>query len=414
MWKKWPGRRYRPGLNTATAFSGDVAMSKHHSTPAYTRSKPAKPYPDFPLFPHAAGVWAKKIRGKLHYFGAWEDPDGALAKYLDQKDALHSGRTPRPEREDGLTVKALANAFLNQKQQLVDAGELSPRSWQDYRDTCELLLGTFGKQRLVIDLAPEDFTGLRNQMAKRWGPHRLGNTVQRVRSVFKFAFDTGLIDRPLRFGPSFKRPTKKTMRLHRAKQGAKLFSAEEIRKLLDAAGTPMKAILLLGINCGFGNADCGTLPATALDLEKGIIDFPRPKTGILRRCLLWPETVEAIREALARRPEPKNQEDAGLVFLTQRGLSWSKDIADSPITKETRKLLKTIGTNGHRNFYTLRHTFRTVADESKDQPAVDFIMGHEVPHMSAVYRETIADERLRAVASYVRAWLFPMEEQPVK
>jgi hypothetical protein len=28
-----------------------------------------------------------------------------------------------------------------------------------------------------------------------------------------------------------------------------------------------------------------------------------------------------------------------------------------------------------------------VADESKEQPAVDFIMGHEVPHMSAVYRE---------------------------
>jgi hypothetical protein len=35
-------------------------------------------------------------------------------------------------------------------------------------------------------------------------------------------------------------------------------------------------------------------------------------------------------------------------------------------------------------------------------PAVDFIMGHEVPHMSAVYRETISDDRLRAVADHVR------------
>ena len=57
-------------------------------------------------------------------------------------------------------------------------------------------------------------------------------------------------------------------------------------------------------------------------------------------------------------------------------------------------------------FYTLRHTFRTVADEAKDQPAADFIMGHEVAHMSSVYRESISDERLRAVSDHVRGWLF--------
>ena len=41
------------------------------------------------------------------------------------------------------------------------------------------------------------------------------------------------------------------------------------------------------------------------------------------------------------------------------------------------------------------------------QPAVDHIMGHETGHMSAVYRETISDERLRAVGEHVREWLFP-------
>ena len=87
--------------------------------------KPAKPYPDFPLFPRSDGRWAKKIRGKMYYFGPWSDPDGALSKYLAQKDDLHAGRKPRADPE-ALTVKELANAFLHAKQALVDAGELAP------------------------------------------------------------------------------------------------------------------------------------------------------------------------------------------------------------------------------------------------------------------------------------------------
>jgi integrase len=173
---------------------------------------------------------------------------------------------------------------------------------------------------------------------------------------------------------------------------------------------------LLGINCGFGNADCGRLPLSALDLDSGWVSYPRPKTGIDRRCPLWPETAESLREALAKRPQPKSEEHAGLVFVTQRGLAWAKDTNDCPVAKETAKLLRRLGLSGKKGlgFYTLRHTFRTVADEARDQPAADFIMGHEVPHMSSVYRETISDARLKAVADHVRAWLFPprMEGKP--
>ena len=232
-------------------------------------------------------MWAKKVRGKLHYFGPWSDPDGALAKYLEQKDALHAGRKPR-EASTGATVHELANRFLNHKQAPVEAGELLPRTWGDYKWACDEVVAAFGKRRLLSDLDPDDFAGLRNRMAKKWGAVRLGNTIQYVRSLFKHAFEAGLIDRPMRFGPGFKRPSKKSLRLQRAKQGPKLFTAEEVRRLAVAAGTPLKAMILLGINCGFGNGDCGHLPLSAVDLDGGWIDYPRPKTGIARRCKLWP------------------------------------------------------------------------------------------------------------------------------
>jgi integrase len=388
-------------------------MSERDSTtPTATgkAAKPCKPFPEFPLFAHATRRWAKKIRGQMHYFGPWSDPDAALAKYLEQKDALHAGRKPR-EDTDSVTIKQLCNQFLIAKGALVDSGELTKRSWQDYKAACDLIVSRFGKSRLVADLDPEDFSALRSNLARKWGPVTLGNVIQRIRVVFKFAWDNGLIDRPVRYGQGFKRPSRKVVRLDRAKKGPKLFSADEIRRLLAAASKSTLAMILLGINCGFGNADCGHLPMAAVDLDAGMVDFPRPKTGIPRRCPLWAETIEAIQQAFAERPEPRNKDHAGLVFITKYGLPWAKETADQTLAKEFGKLLRALHINGRKGlgFYTLRHTFRTVADETKDQPAVDFAMGHEVPHMSAVYRETISDARLKAVTDHVHAWLYAGE-----
>jgi hypothetical protein len=64
------------------------------------KKKAKKPRDDSPLFPHDTGRWAKKVRGKLHYSGKVEgDPKGeaALQKWLERRDDLLAGRTPRPK-----------------------------------------------------------------------------------------------------------------------------------------------------------------------------------------------------------------------------------------------------------------------------------------------------------------------------
>jgi integrase len=407
-WDDPEGARREFEAFTKTQLPADVDS---YTSDTYTRStpgcKPAKPYPEFPLFAHGAGYWAKKIRGKTHYFGPWSDPDGAIEQYNAQKEDLHAGRKPREHTPDGLTVKRLCNEFLNSKKADVQAGNLSPRTLQSYSDACKEAGRAFGPSRLAADIEQDDFTKLRRQIERKWGPHRVATTIQCVRCLCRWGFEKGLLQTPLRFGPDFKRPSAKTMRLHRAAQGPKLFSAEETRELIETAGVPMKAMVLLAINCGFGNSDCGRLPRSAINLETAWLDFPRPKTGIARRCWLWPETVDAIRDAVAKRPTPKDAGDARLVFVTKYGGSWASDTDPGVIAKETRKLLDAAGIDGRRGFYALRHTFRTIADGAKDQPAADYIMGHEAPHMSSHYRETIADDRLRAVAEHVRGWLWP-------
>jgi hypothetical protein len=75
----------------------------------------------------------------------------------------------------------------------------------------------------------------------------------------------------------------------------------------------------------------------------------------------------------------------------------SKPLTDFPhfhhATARWAKKIRGKLLNGRKGlgFYNLQQTFRTIADKAKDQPTVDFIRGHEVPHMSSVFRETISD-----------------------
>lgn len=370
------------------------------------QKKPKKPYPDFPLFPHATRRWAKKIRGKLVYFGPWDDPNGALQKYLDEKDDLHAGRTPRIS-SGQLTIAELCNTYLSAKNQLLTSGELSRLTFTDYHASCKRLVGAFGRDRLVDDLAADDFRQLRAAIAKTWGPVRLTNEIQRIRGVFKFGFDEGLIEKPIRYGQSFNAPGRRVIRKLRKSNGPRMFEAHEIRAMVDAAPLNLRAMILLGVNCGFGNSDCGNLQRKNLDLDNGWVDYARPKTGIDRRCPLWPETIAALHGVLEKRRSPKHKAHRDLVFITRTRDSYARDDGLSLISAATSKLVKTLGIHRHgRGFYGLRHTFETIGGDARDQVAVDHVMGHARDDMASVYRERISDARLQAVVEHVRAWLF--------
>lgn len=396
--------------------------------------KPRKPYPEFPLFPHAVGQWAKKIKGKLWYFGPWADPEAALKKYKKEVDEIFAGRDPRRTGvaqvySSTITVAEVCNLFLERQERRVTSGEITRQRFTFNFRSCKRFIEHFGKFMRAAALRAADFAAYKAAFPPTWGAEKTGDEIQRIRSVFKWAFESELIKSMPNFGPDFKKPSKSVKRRdqqqRQAKRGGKLdFSADEIQMLLKASSGWLRACILLGINGGMENAACGRLSTTFLKLDSGWYDMPRQKTGVDRRFPLWPETIKAIRDAMRQRPIAKNDEHDPLCFLTSHGMPvWWEAIKPATgesflcdnITKRFRKLCEEckIQRDG-RGFYSLRRTFETVAGGSKDQVAVDVIMGHADQSMAAVYRQGVDDSRLKAVSDYVHAWLFPKKKRAKK
>jgi integrase len=361
--------------------------------------KPDKPYPDFPLFAHANGQWAKKIRGKLEYFGTWGDPDGARDKYLRDVVYLQAGRVPPDERP---TLADLLDSFCDDKERLKDEGEITARSYDEYEKVCHVIAKTLTKHRPVETIGFDDLGKLRAALSRGKSGRKLSPvSVKRWLSIARMVFNFGNeeLGHSVRYKKALRSPSARSLRLARRER---MFQAAEIRKLVKKAKPQMKAMILLGINCGFGNNDCGTLPIEAVDLESGWHRYARPKTGMDRRCPLWPETIAALEAALrGRTTKPLAKGVDRLLFVTKYGNPWTGDGRRDPIGYEFRKL------GPSESIYSLRRTFETIAPTSGvPQWIIDAIMGHvpDAGDMAAVYRQKVHDNMLRQCVDHVRMW----------
>jgi site-specific recombinase XerD len=391
-----------------------LAMSATNST---TNSRPSKPYPEFPLFAHSTGRWAKKIRGKFHYFGAWSDPHGALRRYLTDKDDLEAGRKPRRVSEsvtETLTVQRMVGLFLDAKEINVQSGEMEQSTWNAYESFGNRMIRVFGADALVERLGPDDFQRLRQDLQTT---HKrltsINSDIGRIKAFFNWAGPgnngQGYIDRLPRFGSLFKRPSKSALEREREEQGGRIFRAEQIRALLAAARPSLRAMILLGINCGYGNTDCAKLPPDRLDLDHGWASFSRTKNAIRRRNPLWSETVETLRVAMAARKTPNDPKHANRVFITK----YSQPFRACAVGFEFEKLAVKVGmTREEADFYDLRRTCASIGLQVNDDEAMRTILGHKrlSADMLGVYnRLQVGDERLLLVTRHIHDWLFKSE-----
>ncbi len=216
-------------------------------------------------------------------------------------------------------MRDLCNQFLTAQRRKV--GELAARTFADYLMTCERVIGFFGKETVAATLKPSHFSAFRHSFPATWGPRMTGREIRQTKTLFRFAAQKELIEHLPDFGGSFRQPGVKVLRRLRQDKrnthGELMFESAELRLMLAQARQPWDAMMLLGANCGFGNSDISNLPRNVIDLSDGWIDYGRQKTGVDRRCPLWPETIAALRESLLHRRRPVDSGDSELVFLTK-------------------------------------------------------------------------------------------------
>lgn len=380
------------------------------------------PDADFPLRRHEASKqFYKTIRQRAVYFGVLSDPETALERYrnfIEGRGKLTNAEVEANKAPGSITLEDGVNQFLGAKLKLVQNNELSSRSLQDYTLTCGRLLRVLGHDRDVATIEAGDLTKLRDDIAKTRGFVAMATELQRSKTFFKWLFDNEKISVPIRTAIALKGPAKKNLRVERNSKPKRMFEAAEIRKMLAVASFQLRAMILLGINAGYGNSDLSELPESAIDFESGYIDYPRSKTGAKRRCPMWPETATALRLAIEKRYPGVVPEAAGKVFVTRWGATFVRlrpnGVNVDSICLEFGKLMRStkVKLPGERkglSFYALRHTFETVSSNCRDQVATNLIMGHAEASgdMGAVYREEVADDRLVDVTNYVRKWLWP-------
>ena len=349
-------------------------------------SKPQKPYPEFPLFPHANGQWAKKIEGRMTYFGPWADWQAALKKYHATLDAPPN------------SLKTCVKKYLESRDLVRQSGEISDRHYKDMDRTLASLSETIGPTKAVAGLTSADYGAWRAHVAETNGPVSLGNHVMRARAFLNWCKREKIISELPADG--LKKPSRKVLRCERAKRGSRMFTPEEIRKLLTHATPTMRAMILLALNAGLGNEDLAQLRTH--HIQGKWLDYPRQKTGIERRAPLWPETCMALAAVI--------RDDDEIVFRTQQGNPWtvkSKSGSGSPISQTFTKLCQRIGIHKPgRGFYSLRHVCQTIGEESGDRDAIEYILGHSPPadDMASVYRERMSPKRLMHVVKHIRRW----------
>ena len=348
----------------------------------------------FPLALHPTGQYCKKIKGKIRYFGT--DKKQALERYLAQATYLHGCQNSIQIASNGnMTLRELCDLYLQYQHSKVLAEDLTPKHHNDQISSLSKLMSFLGQGCKIESISTLDLQNYKRKLQSAYASvDRLNLNISVMKAMFHWARRNDVLETI----PNIDAISKGKV-VHKEMY---TFSSEQIKKLLSAADMKMRAMIWLGLNCGFGCTDCGKLKWKDLDLKKGRVRLARNKTGIRRNFPLWPETIQALKEL------PRSGQ---LVFYTSEGHPWVTTLVKTNgdgereytsvnrITPTFSRLMKKVRIHAPKGtgFYALRRMAATMAARSGDPFAVQRLLGHVDLTMATRYVQDVSEQTDRVI-----------------
>ena len=348
----------------------------------------------FPLTLHPTGQYCKKIKGKIRYFGT--DKKKALEKYLAQSTYLHGAQSMVLKTSNGkMTLKQLCDLYLHYQNSRVLVGAITAKHYNDLAGSLGRLMAFLGPGCKIESISTLDLQNYKRKLQSSYASvNRQNLHIGLIKAMFHWARKNDVLDSI----PNIDAISKNRV-VHKEKY---TFNQQQIRKLLSTPDVKMKAMIWLGLNCGFGCTDCSRLKLEDLDFKNNRVNLPRKKTGIGRNLPLWPETIQALKEI---------SRSGTFVFVTSQGHPWirttattndngePKYIYDNRISTKFSRLMKKVRIQAPKGtgFYTLRRTAATIAARSGDPFAVQRLLGHVDLTMATRYVQDVSAQTDRVI-----------------
>jgi integrase len=348
----------------------------------------------FPLALHPTGQYCKKIKGKIRYFGT--DKKKALERYLAQATFLHGVQSlTQKASKVKMALKQLCELYLQYQHSRVLAGALTPKHYNEDIGSLGRFVSFLGQGCRIESISTLDLQNYKRKLQSAYGSvDRQNLHISILKAMFHWARRNDVLEAIPNIDAISKGKT-----VHKEMY---TFNSEQIKKLLSAADVKMQAMIWLGLNCGFGCTDCGTLKLKDLDLNGSRVKLGRNKTGVRRNFPLWPETIKALKEL------PRSGSSA---FCTSQGQPWVTTVIKTNgngereytsvnrITPRFSRLMKKVGINAPKGtgFYALRRTAATTAARSGDPFAVQRLLGHVDLTMATRYVQDVSKQTDRVI-----------------